>query len=168
MFSFTVLIEAISIRRIEPQSFWRGLYCSSGMYPVSCSSSNQYSASWHSLRAISNLDIKSFVPCAYCASCRLAPMDVPERKSWLVSTDSLQFALIYRQSRTISFAKAFALSLNTLSATVITSTTLYSDCKVVSSYIPALPELYFHYVKVILLLRSSYIIFASKTARRAI
>jgi len=48
---------------------------------------------------------------------------------------------------------------------------LYNNRKyrtVVSSYIPALPELYFYFVKVILLLCSSYIIFAPKTARRAI
>ena len=65
-FSFIVLIVEISIRLIAPQLFWIGLYVCSSAYPVSNSNSSQYSVSYTSLRDISNFEIKSFVPCAYC------------------------------------------------------------------------------------------------------
>ena len=92
-FFFTVLIDEISILLIVPHWFCNGLYTVSDIYPVSKRSSSQYSVSKHSFCAISNLEIKSFLPCAYCASWIFAPILVPERKSWLVKTDSLAFVL---------------------------------------------------------------------------
>ena len=49
-----------------------------------------------------------------------APIDVPDRKSWFVSTDSLYSFFIIFQRWTMFFAKSFDFSLNILSA-ILTS-----------------------------------------------
>ena len=85
------------------------------MLPVSYNNSSQYSLSLHSLSAISNFEIKSFVPCAYCASCTFAPTDVPERNSWLIKAASTLFCFNLRQRNTMFLANSLDLFLKTLS-----------------------------------------------------
>ncbi len=80
-------MEAMSITLILVQAESSCLYCSSFMYDVLKSNSNQYPVSFASLSAICNLAIKSAFPCAYCASLMLAPIDVPLLPIWLEMID---------------------------------------------------------------------------------
>ena len=91
-------MDEISIRRIAPQLFCMGLYVCSSIYPLSNSSSSQYSVSYTSFNDISNLEMKSLVPCAYCASWIFTPIDVPLLNNWFVSTDSRCSCLIDRHN----------------------------------------------------------------------
>ena len=70
-------------------------------------SSSQYSVSKHSFCTISNFEIKSFLPWAYCASWIFAPILVPERNSWLVRTDSLYFDLTITAKKYDLLGKVF-------------------------------------------------------------
>ena len=113
---FKVVTEETSILRRVIHSF---LYSSNSWRPkepVSYKSSSQYSLSLHSFKAISNLDIKSFVLCAYCASWTLAPMEVPHRKSCWSNTPSAPCCFSFRQRNIIFLANAFDVFLKMLSA----------------------------------------------------
>ncbi len=94
---FKVVTDDVSIRL---SSIQHALYFSKSDFDkpsVLYSNSSQYSLSLHSFNAISSFEIKSFVPCAYCASCILAPTEVPHRKSWLIKTPSIWFCFKSRQ-----------------------------------------------------------------------
>ena len=75
--SFAVRQEAISIALKEAHLEESNLKVCSSIYLVLYNSSIQYPVSLASFKAISSLAIKSFLPCAYWASCILAPMLVP-------------------------------------------------------------------------------------------
>ena len=110
-FSFNVVTDDTSIRRSSMQFPWKIVNSSSVMLFVSFKSSNQYSLSLHSFKAISNLEIKSFVPWAYCASWIFAPTDVPQRSNWFIKALSTPFCLSFRQRKTTFLAKFFDLFL---------------------------------------------------------
>lgn len=163
-FSFIVLIVEISIRLIAPQSFWIGLYVCSSTYPVSNSNSSQYSVSYTSLRDISNYEIKSFVPCAYCASWIFAPIEVPLRSNWFVNTDSRCSCLIVLQRITICLANSLELPRRMLSAIELSPQTDHNIktqinlviLRLQRSYIDLADQLYFAAEP------QSYIVFAFK------
>ena len=115
---FSVVTVETSILRISIHCPWNVLKSNSVSELVSKSNSSQYSLSLHSFSAISNFEIKSFVPCAYCASWTLAPIDVPLRKSWFIKALSTPLCLRLRQRKTMSLANSLDFVLNTLSATI--------------------------------------------------
>ena len=78
-FSFAVVMEAMSLRRIEPHLLRKSLWVISVILPFLKISSSQYSVSEHSFKEISNLFIKSALLCAYFASWIFAPIDDEER-----------------------------------------------------------------------------------------
>ena len=83
-----VFVVEINIYRISLQSLSKRLYSVSVIRLVSLRKSSQYSVSAHSFREIVVFIKNSFLLIAYWASVRLAPIDVPERRSCLARTNS--------------------------------------------------------------------------------
>ena len=104
---FSVVTDETIIRRSSMHFFWKSSNSVLEILFVSYKSSSQYSLSLHSLSAISNFEMKSFVPCAYCASWTFAPTEVPQRKSWFIKALSTPFCFNARHRKTMSLAKFF-------------------------------------------------------------
>ena len=88
IFFLVVLTEAMRRYRRSLLSFIMLSYSGGVRSLVSLRRSSQYSVSAHSFREIVTLTRNSFLLMEYWASVRLAPIDVPERKSCLASTYS--------------------------------------------------------------------------------
>ena len=88
IFSLVVLTEAIRRCKMSLLSFIMLSYSTGVRRLVSFNNSSQYSVSAHSFSEIVILTRNSFLLTEYWASVRLAPIDVPERKSCLASVYS--------------------------------------------------------------------------------
>ena len=105
-FAFVVSTTLRMIFSSSVDSEWR-ISCSAAERNYeACNRSSQYRVSSHSFCAMVILWMKSLVDCPFNASLTFAPIDIPDLKSWEVSTNSFSFARSERQSFDIRTANS--------------------------------------------------------------